>query len=50
MKLRRLLYIVPLCLVLASCLDPTGPRLPDEDEDPDQNPDTQQLVVLLPGH
>ncbi len=48
MKLRRLLFIVPLCLALGACLDPTGPRFPDDTEEQEE-PEQNQLVVAR-GH
>ena len=50
MKLRRLLLILPLALVLAACLDATGPRLPEDQEDPDAEPPRTGLVIDATGH
>lgn len=50
MKLRRLLFILPLALALAACLDATGPRLPDEPDTPDDEPPHTGLVIDAQGH
>lgn len=50
MRIRRVLFLVlPLALVLGACSDPTGPRLPDEDEGGDKDPDRSALIWALPA-
>jgi hypothetical protein len=48
MKLRRLLFVIPLSLMLAACLEPTAPRFPDHGEDDKEEPNQNELVVTLP--
>lgn len=50
MRIRRLLFlVVPLALFLGACFDPTGPRIPDNDDGGDDPPDQNALVVNVSG-
>ena len=50
MRIRRVLFLVlPLALALGACSDPTGPRLPDEDEGGTEDPDKRALIWELPA-
>jgi hypothetical protein len=49
MRIRRLLlFILPLALLLGACVDPSGPRLPSDDDtdgdDDDQGSTTAYVI------